>query len=71
LDAISVAVVVRTWRGFPFDFSSYWSGWPTLGRIALAVAFMCLVIDMTVRLVALVRAAHPPIDGDRIPGWDE
>jgi hypothetical protein len=27
--------------------------------------------DMTVRFVALVRAAHPPIDGDRVRGWDE
>jgi hypothetical protein len=71
LDAISVAVVVRTWQVFPFDFSGYWSGWSTLGRIVLAVAFCGLILDMTVRFVALVRAAHPPIDGDRIPGWDE
>jgi hypothetical protein len=71
LDAISVAVVVRTWQVFPFDFSDYWSGWPTVGRIVLAVAFCGLIIDMIVRFVALVRGAHPPIDGDRIPGWDE
>jgi hypothetical protein len=71
LDAISVAVVVRTWQVFPFDFSGYWSGWSTLRRIVLAVAFFALIIDMTVRFVGLIRAAHPPIDSHRIPGWDE
>jgi hypothetical protein len=71
LDAISVAVVVRTWQVFPFDFSGYWSGWPTLGRIALGVAFIGLIIDVAIRFVALVRAARPPIDDDRVPGWDE
>ena len=55
LDAISVAVVVRTWQVFPFDFSGYWSGWAAVGRIVLVVAFFGLLIDMTVRFVALVR----------------
>jgi hypothetical protein len=64
LDAISVAVVVRTWQVFPFDFSTYWSGWPTLGRILLAVAFFGLIIDMTVRFVGLVRAVRPPIESE-------
>jgi hypothetical protein len=58
LDAIGVAVVVRTWQVFPFDFSGYWSGWATVGRIALGVAFFGLILDMTVRFVALVRATH-------------
>jgi hypothetical protein len=63
-DAISVAVVVRTWQVFPFDFSGSWSGWPILGRIVLAVAFFGLIIDMTVRFVGLVRAVRPPIDSE-------
>ena len=71
LAAINIAVVVRTWEVFPFDFSGYWSGWSTLGRIVLAVAFFALIIDVTVRFVGLIRAAHPPIDGDRSPSWDE
>jgi hypothetical protein len=56
LDAISVAVVVRTWQLFPFDFSGYWSGWSTVGRILLGVAFFGLIIDMTIRFVALARS---------------
>jgi hypothetical protein len=67
LDAISVAVVVRTWQVFPFDFSGYWTGWPTVARIVLGVAFFGLIIDMAVRFVALVPAARPPIDSNRIP----
>ena len=58
LNAISLVVIVRSWQIFPLDFTGYWSGWETLARIALGIAFFGVVVDTVTRLVALTRAVH-------------
>jgi hypothetical protein len=60
LNLISIMVVVRTWQIFPFDFTGYWTGWETLARIAVAVAFFGLIIDTVTRVVAVGRTVHIP-----------
>ena len=60
LNLISIMVVVRTRQIFPFDFTSYWTGWETLARIAIAVAFFGLIIDTVTRVVAFGRTVRLP-----------
>lgn len=56
-------VVVRTWQIFPFDLSGYWSGWETVARVVLGLAFLGLVVDTITRLAALARAGRPAVRG--------
>lgn len=53
LALISLAVTVRMWRVFPFDFSAYEFDWPMLVRVVLVLSMVGLgigIIAQTVRL---------------------
>ena len=58
LNAIALVVIVRSWQIFPVDFTGSWSGWETIARIAIGIAFFGVVVDTVTRLVALGRAAR-------------
>ena len=58
LDIISIVVTVRTLQIFPLDFTDYWAGWEILVRIAIAVAFVGLVIDIITRAVVLAGSTR-------------
>ena len=68
LNAISLVVIVRSWQIFPLDFTGYWSGWATLARIALGIAFFGVVVDTVTRLVGLTRAAQHSAERHRSHG---
>lgn len=53
LDAIGVAVVVRTWQVFPFDLSS---GWETAARVALVLAVVAIGVATVVESVKAVAS---------------
>jgi hypothetical protein len=57
---IGLAVLVRVWQVFPFDFSSYSVNWGVLARFLLVVAIVGSIIGITVQVVSLIRLA---IDG--------
>jgi hypothetical protein len=69
LDVLSLAVAVRTWQIFPFDFSSYSSGWETLARVAIVVGIVGSAIGAVVELVKLARSGHRPADTVHGPHW--
>ncbi len=54
--AFGVAVGVRTWQVFPFDFSTYSIDWSTLIRVAVAVGVIGSAIGLIVHVVRLVAA---------------
>lgn len=58
--AFALAVSVRMWRVFPFDFSAYATDWTWLFRVALVVAIVGTVIAMLVDVGKLVRPASGP-----------
>ena len=53
--AISLAVAVRTWQVFPFDFSSYAVDWSTIARVVVIVAAVGSAIATLVNLVNVPR----------------
>ena len=53
--AISLAVAVRTWQVFPFDFSSYAVDWSTMARVVVIVAAVGSAIATVVNLVNVPR----------------
>jgi hypothetical protein len=58
-DAIGLAVLVRIWQVFPFDFT----GWAVLLTHALlVVAIVVIVIGVITNLVLLVRARRNSLD---------
>ncbi|CAB4877936.1 MAG: hypothetical protein F2793_05290 [Actinobacteria bacterium] len=57
LAVVSLAVAVRGYQVFPFDFSSFAYGWTVLVRLILVVAMIGSSIAIIVQLVKLVRAA--------------
>ena len=64
LAAFGIAVSVRMWRVFPFDFSPYAFDWATVARWVLAVAIFGSAISIIVEVVRLVaHAGHPSIGG--------
>lgn len=54
---ISLAVTIRTYQVFPFDFSAYDGNWETLARLVLVFAMIGIGIAMVVQVVKLVRFA--------------
>jgi hypothetical protein len=57
MNAISLVVIVRSWQIFPLALTGYWSGWETLARIAIGIAFFGVIIDSVIRLADLTTAA--------------
>jgi hypothetical protein len=55
--AVSLAVTIRMYQVFPFDFSAYDANWDTLARLVLVFAMVGVAIAMIVQLVKLVRIA--------------
>lgn len=63
LNAISLAVTVRLWNVFPFDFSSYSFDWETVARVVLVIGGVGLSIGILVEVVNLVRWAGRSVTG--------
>lgn len=57
LNAISLAVVVRTYQVFPFDFSAYGFDWTGLVRLALVAVMVAIGIALVVEVVRFFRRA--------------
>jgi len=53
---IAMAVAIRTYQVFPFDFSAYDFGWAGLTRIVLIVAIAGTAIAIVVEFIKLARA---------------
>ena len=54
---IGLAVLMRVWQVFPFDFSAYSFGWAGLTRAVLVLAMVGSSIAVVVQLVTLIRLA--------------
>lgn len=52
---IGLAVLVRTWRVFPFDFAPYTYDWTWVARLVLVVAIIGATIGVIVQFAVLVR----------------
>ena len=55
--SISLAVTIRLYQVFPFDFSAYDVDWAVLARIVLIIAMVGVGIAMIVQVVKLIRFA--------------
>lgn len=55
---IGLAVLIRLWQVFPFDFSGTSFNWALLVRVALVVATIGAVIGMVTQIVSLLRSAR-------------
>jgi hypothetical protein len=53
--AISLAVSIRTWQVFPFDFSTYAVDWSTLVRVLVALGIAGSAIATLVNLINVPR----------------
>ncbi|GAA4607360.1 hypothetical protein BJY16_006296 [Actinoplanes octamycinicus] len=56
--SIGVAVLVRTWQVFPFDFGDAGFNWALLFRFGLVVAVAGALIGFVVQAVTLGRELH-------------
>jgi uncharacterized membrane protein YidH (DUF202 family) len=61
LGVISMAVAIRTFQVFPFDFSGYQFNWEPLARFVIVLTMVGVGISIVVETAKLVRsaAAHP------------
>lgn len=59
--AFGLAVSLRTWTVFPFDFSGYENDWTWLARTVVVVGIVGTSIGIVVAVVKMVR---PTADGD-------
>lgn len=64
LSGIALAVVVKTYRVFPFDFSAYEFNWATTTRVVLIVTMVALGLAILAEAVKLIGAA-PGRGGER------
>ncbi len=62
--AFGVAVSLRMWTVFPFDFTGYGTDWTLAVRIALVVGIVATSIAVVVGLVKII-AGDPAVDGSR------
>lgn len=69
LNVLSLLVAVRTWQIFPFDFSSYASGWEAFARVVIVVGIVGSAIGAVVELVKLARSGHGPAGSVHDPHW--
>lgn len=53
--AIGLAVALKTWAVFPFDFEDYDRDWTGLARVVLVVAIVGTVIGVIVNTVKLIQ----------------
>jgi hypothetical protein len=58
LDLISIAVAVRTWTVFPFDFTAYSFDWEVVVRIVLALAIFGSGVAIITEVVKLAGAGR-------------
>ena len=54
---IGLAVLIRLWKVFPFDFTAWTVNWGLITRIVVAVALTGTAIALLVQTVALIRLA--------------
>jgi hypothetical protein len=61
LGVISMAVAIRTFQVFPFDFSGYQFNWEPLARFVIVLTMVAVGISIVVETAKLVRsgATHP------------
>lgn len=57
---VGLAVAVRMWTVFPFDFSGYGTDWAWAVRVALAVGIVATSIGALVNLIKLVAGGLEP-----------
>jgi hypothetical protein len=55
--AVNLAVAIRMWQVFPFDFSAYDFPWDTLTHVVLAVGIAGTAIGIVVEVAKIVGAA--------------
>ena len=55
LGGISLAVAVRTYQVFPFDFSASQFNWEPLARVVIVITFIATLIAMVTEMVKLAR----------------
>jgi hypothetical protein len=53
---IGIAVLLRIWQVFPFDFSAYEFNWPFVVRLVLVVAIVGAALGALIQLVSLIRS---------------
>ncbi|WIM92923.1 hypothetical protein ACTOB_004882 [Actinoplanes oblitus] len=61
--AIGIAVLVRMWRVFPFDFGDASFDWTLLFRFGIAACLVGALIGFIVQAVTLLRALAGPHPG--------
>jgi len=52
--SISIAVAIRTFRVFPFDFAAYTWDWEATTRLTIVVAIVAMFIAIIVHVVRLI-----------------
>jgi hypothetical protein len=57
LNFISMAVAIRTFQVFPFDFSGYQFNWEPLARFVIVLTMVAVGISIVVETAKLVRSA--------------
>ena len=55
--SVGLAVLVRLWQVFPFDFSDYAVDWTVLARVVLVVGIVGSCLGVIVQVVTLLRLA--------------
>jgi hypothetical protein len=60
---LGIAVLIRLWRVFPFDFSMYEFPWQAVARALLMLAVVGAMVGLLINVVQLIRAAssHPHV----------
>ena len=58
--AVTIAVAVRVWQVFPFDFGSSMFDWTPIVRLVIALAIFGCVVAILVHIVSLVRMVSDP-----------
>ncbi len=59
LNVVSMAVTIRTWQVFPFDFSTFSYDWTVVVRLAIGASMLGLIVASVSELVKVV-----PLAGD-------
>lgn len=62
--SLSIAVGVRMWQVFPFDFSGYEWDWARTARWIIAIGIIGATIGLIVNVVLLVRIAMGLVPAD-------
>jgi hypothetical protein len=58
--AVTIAVAVRFWQVFPFDFGSSMFDWTPIVRVVIALTIFGCVVAILVHVVTLVRMVFEP-----------